>query len=679
MEQKSNTIDIRRLWRAIVQCKWVYLAFILLFTGAAAWISFRSLTRYEIQGNMLIGDEESSSSSKGGGLAQMMKTFSVGGFGASSVDNEVLIIKSHDVMLRTVRALGLNRTYFGKDADGDKAMLYSELPVRVEAPAEYFDTLHQSFSINISLIGDSKADIKVTKGFFKRTVKEVNGVTLPAMLETPYGNFQIIRTDLFESTPYRTISVNVTGNDAAAIGLGKSLDIDVTSKVADAITVGLKYPNTDLGKAIVDGVMTEYNAKRLNRLHESAEASIKYYDERIAEVFKTLEESEKDVADYQKSNNLFVPATEAEMKVLIPTMYSNKEAIVKANYDINYYEMVLSTLKERLNDDVIIPQIESLNDPNIMAFNGAIMARRDLQRSATDKNEQMILLNKRIEGLRSIIIENSEKHIAKAKADLQIQKQMSGRTESRINSFPNYELEYTTLMRSKEYQNALYLYLIQQRESFILQLYSNNNLGFIYQPAYVVDSSGMLRKLILPVAAFIFALFAATCIALLVMLLTQKVKSPMDVAFMGIESRTLMFDGRRDDATRLRTLITADPARRVLYFARLGDTGDMPAAFIETLASINASVEVISGLSDNDEILTPAIQSRIENALTDTAFVIVNVPDAANLSIIENLITDTDSALIVNMPCDTISRKQLKSILKGQPADKVFATIYRKK
>lgn len=677
MEQKSNTIDIRRLWRAIVQCKWVYLAFILLFTGAAAWISLRSLTRYEIQGNMLIGDEESSSSSKAGGLAQMMKTFSVGGFGASSVDNEVLIIKSHDVMLRTVRALGLNRTYFGKDADGDKAMLYSELPVRVEAPAEYFDTLHQSFSINISLIGDGKADIKVTKGFFKRTVKEVNGVTLPAMLETPYGNFQIIRTDRFEGTPYRTISVNVTGNDAAAIGLGKSLDIDVTSKVADAITVGLKYPNIELGKAIVDGVMTEYNAKRLNRLHESAETSIKYYDERIAEVFKTLEESEKDVADYQKSNNLFVPATEAEMKVLIPSMYANKDAVVRANNDLKYYEMVLSTLKERLNDDVIIPQIESLNDPNIMSFNGAIMERRNLQRSATDKNEQMVLLNKRIETLRNIIIENSEKYIAKAKADLQIQKQMSGRTESRINSFPTYELEYTTLMRSKEYQNALYLYLIQQRESFILQLYSNNNLGFIYQPAYVVESSGLLRKLILPVAAFIFALFAATCIALLVMLLTRKIKSPMDVAFMGIESRTLMFDGGRDDATRLRTLITADPDRRLIYTASLNGADTVEKALARSITATEHTVEIITGLPDNDSLLTPAMHSRINEALATGAYVMVSIPDAERISELETTIDRQNAQLLVSVPADKIRRKALRDRLKGQTAERIFTAIVK--
>ena len=53
-----------------------------------------------------------------------------------------------------------------------------------------------------------------------------------------------------------------------------------------------------------------------------------------------------------------------------------------ANYNIAYHETILDILRTRLNDDVIIPQMESLNDPHIAAFNGAIQARRDLKRSA---------------------------------------------------------------------------------------------------------------------------------------------------------------------------------------------------------------------------------------------------------------------------------------------------------
>ena len=128
----------------------------------------------------------------------------------------------------------------------------------------------------------------------------------------------------------------------------------------------------------VDGIMGEYNSKRLERMHEAAIASIQYYDDRIAEAFKDLQKIEREVSDYQRANELM--GIDSELGLLVGTAVGNKPAIMTANYNIAYHETILDILRTRLNDDVIIPQMESLNDPHIAAFNGAIQARRDLKR-----------------------------------------------------------------------------------------------------------------------------------------------------------------------------------------------------------------------------------------------------------------------------------------------------------
>lgn len=676
MQPQESKLDLRRILRSFHQYKWLFLAIIILITALGAWKGFRGMTKYEIQGSILIGDSSFEPESKGGGIIQMMKTFSVGGFSGSSVDNEVMILRSHDVLMRTVRALDLNRSYIGINKDGKKARLYKDSPIRIEAPADYFDTLSTSFTVNINILKDGKADIKVTKKkfFIKRTLKEVNNVSFPYMLETPFGAFQLIATESLKTSPYKELQVAIMGNEIAAGLVDNDVSIDVASKLSDVIDVDYECANDSLGKATVNGLMTEYNTKRLNRLHEMSLNSIKYYDERIAETFKELQASEKKISDYQKKND--ITGTEAEIELLVENSIGTKQAIQTANYNIAYYETILDILRNRLNDDVIIPQMESLNDPNVAAFNGYIEARRDLKRSATDDNEAMIILNEKIETLRDLIIENSTKMIAKARADVRHQESLAASVNGRLGEFPDYQIELFSLMREKEFQDQLYLYLIGQRENSVLQHYSSQNIGYIYQPAYVVKKTGFLKKMTWPAAMFILSVIFVTGLAIILMWFSHKVKDPMDLAFIGIDGNSVAYDGKQSRINALRTKITANPKQNVIYWAALDGTDSAMRLFADSLVSIGRNVDVITGLSTNDDILKPETQNRIRSAHESAfGYAIVLIPTPEEVSDIENAVDAENACLVVSLPYNKISRKHIKSILKGQTVQKVYTMI----
>lgn len=372
---------MRRFFRAVRQLKWVYLAVCAAFVAGAVIYVCRSLPQVPVSAQMLIGEEsiETSTGSQlagkgSGGMAQMLKTFSVGGFSAAAVDNEVLVIGSHEVLKNTVKALNLNRSYIGKSKSGKRKMLFRNSPVTVEAPAEYFDTLSISYKVRIKILDDGKANVRITKGFFGRTVADVEGVALPAIIKSPLGNFQILRTELFDSSPYRDITVNVAGNDLVATTLYSQVTIDVATKLSDVIQIDLDYPDAELGKAIVNGIMAEYNAKRLDRIHETAVNTIKYYDERIAETLRQLEQAERKVADYRQSRSLAAP--EAEAGGLMALSQQQKVQALNARNELDYYNSVVSTLRSNLDGNTLIPQIESLGDTNIVAYNRLITQRK---------------------------------------------------------------------------------------------------------------------------------------------------------------------------------------------------------------------------------------------------------------------------------------------------------------
>jgi len=679
--EKENIIDLRRFWRAVKRLKWLYLAAVLLLGAAGIYLVARMMPKLPIAGEMLVGEESMTDGGAGmlaatagkgaGGLGQMMKTFSVGGFAASAVDNEVLILGSHDVLKRTVKTLGLNRSYVGKTADGKKALLWRDSPVLVEAPAEYFDTLSVAFSVKIKLLPGGKADLKATKGVLKRTIAQADGVKLPTILKTPCGSIQILRGETFDSSPYHEVSVNVYGNSAAAVSLSKQLDIDVMTKLSDVIEVKLEFANPELGKAIVDGVMAEYNAKRLGRVHETAVNSIKYYDERIAETLKQLETAEQRVAEYQRSTSM--SAIEAEAKVIAGLTTEGKANVIKAQHIKNYYERVLASMKNSLDADVLLPQVTSMGDSTIVEYNNLIMRRRDLRRSATDNNTALLLLNQEISTLSDLIKDNARMVIDRAQSEIDLQTGVTGMATNRLNQYPDIEYNYTALARNKEFQNALYLYLVQARENAVLKLYTDTDLGYVFQPAYVQKPGLPLKKILVVVGALFFALVGCSFIALIMMWCQKRVKQPMDLAFMGIEGNALTVTDRDEAAARMRTMMLRNPERRVIYAADFTGGDDAVGMFEKSLEA--AGFNVVKYAPDvMDELSNPENSRQLALKAEANTYVMVYVPDVERLFMLEHVIDANDANLLTIVP-QSMKRSRLKSLLKGQTAARVFTLI----
>ena len=206
-------------------------------------------------------------------------------------------------------------------------------------------------------------------------------------------------------------------------------------------------------------------------------------------------------------------------------------------------------------------------------------------------------------------------------------------------------------------------------------MYSNENSGFIFEQAYVADDPGLLSVLLWPVVMVVFSGFCGMCFVVFMTMISRKVKDTMDLAFMGIEDKAVKFTGDKESINRLRTLIMANPACRVLYFAPLCGTDSLAEQIKESFMSAGRTVSVVDGFRNNDEVMTPAIQESIAQTLIETDYMIVKVPYAENVCDIENLVDVDNAALIVGVPSNVITRKHFKEVLKGQTAEKVFTII----
>lgn len=665
----NDHIDLRRFFRAVKRLKWIYLGCFILFMGLAAVYCVIKQPQYEVKATLLIEDSGSEGNFNGaGGMANMMRTFSIGGFGGSSANNELQLINSHDVLLATAKTLGLNRNYVERDGLS-KRMLFLDSPIAVEAPQEMLDTLTAAMKIRVEIRGD-KADITVKRGMLGHTVAERKDVMLPATVDTPYGPLQVLRTAAWTGAP-ATIDVSLGSYESAADYLYTDISVDMPDKLADAISFEFLYPNRERGRAILNTIMAEYNAKRLERTHTNARTRLEFLDGRINALFGELTEAEKKIEEFKARNKIVDIAGEAPL--LLQNSLSVRAEMVKAQAETAYYREVLSTLRTPSRSDELLPVFDNEAYPMIKDYNDMIIAKKDLERSARPTNPVMVTAEENLAGTRASVIRNIEGLLKASETLLESQSALAGKSDSRLNSLPAAERDYVMLERDRQLKNDLYAFLASQRESAMLQLYNQSTLGFVVDEAYTSVKPSRRKAVLVCGACLIMALFCPTLLAIWLTWRDRRITGVMDLASLGIESRAIAVDTTdRASANALRTLVTDCGPSTVLYISG-NASGQAATSLAATFGAIGHDTELLrpsdTGLpADNDSLSLPAFRRRIADirGIRPSALVMVEVPDPDRLPELAPLLADNgDSRLLLAYTPGAITVPRVASLLKG--------------
>lgn len=518
IDMENDKIDLRKYIKAIKRgWVWGLISFVVIL-GLAITYCVIKMPQYESYAMMLIEDDsDKGTRSMGGGMASLMRSFSIGGFGSSSVDNEIVIVKSHAVKKNVSSRLGLNRTYVEKKGL-KKELLYKTSPVLVEAPIQLFDTLQTSFKIRLKINGD-KVDISATRGFFGGTFASKEDATLPCSLETPYGTFQLLKSDTYSEGMKKTIDVIVSGDDIVASGLDENvLAVDFRTKKADVIELTILDPSKERGQDILNALMSSYNERRKGRRNETATTEVAFLDERISVLGEDLAMAEDKVVEFKSGNNLIDIGT--EVSLLIHQDRRTNEEIITMNIQKTMLEDILKQLNNPEKKYSLIPMAESLGNEGaaeiISDYNKMILKRLEIVKSAKSDNVVLGGLTEQIDALRETVIENVNRTLDNLQIKYASVNNENSKYRGRLNTLPQYEQEYIDLMRDKELKNALYMFLLEKRESAMLKLNNTQELGFVFEPAYSAVKPYMTKIYTIFGIGFVLALICGIILSIFI-------------------------------------------------------------------------------------------------------------------------------------------------------------------
>lgn len=500
---KNDLIDITNIFKNYVKHWYLFLLSLILCIGMAfVYLKIKNPV-YQVNANILIKSEDT----KAGGLqSAMMKSFSLGGLmgGSSDVYDELEIVNSYSILRQTVKELDLNKTYIIKDFLKQKEC-YLNSPLIISTVESIPDTLSAGLVFKVKVSKENKIKVSAHKGFKKLAMQE--GSAFPIEISTPYGNYTISQTSFFKKGESLSMTLIFLGYNLAAEKLQKKVLIELVSKKANVINLGIEETNKQRGKDILNTIILLYNKSGIQEKNITAENTAKFLDERINIVSKDLATVEYELELYKKTNSLTNIGEEA--KIMLEKNGDFKEKLITAETQYSVITLIEDFLASPSNKYTLVPLnlgvTEKAIAEELQNYNMLLLERLKLLRSTNEQNPAIVEINERVEAVRENVvstIQNIKSGIEITIRDLEKQEHTF---ISRIKNIPTQEREFIDIQRQQMIKQELFVFLLQRKEENAINLAATKPKAQVIDAAYNLNKPLEPKTLIVLLAAFVLS------------------------------------------------------------------------------------------------------------------------------------------------------------------------------
>ncbi len=514
--------------------KW-FIASVLFF-GISTFITVQTMTpKFYIGASILIKEIE-----EGKSITDLGSFEDLGLFGSEdrTLENEIQILKSRNLMQNVVKELKLNVLYFIEDSPYDKEQ-YPNFPLLLTINSSYFPEDEIKTEFRIKIISETK---------FEFTDFDGNSLS-----EKPFGEkFQAnLGNDDFRNEGRISIGLN-PDYDKELVGesvlvkifpVNRAIDYFLTTisikpineKLSRVLNISLEESIKEKGTAIINNLIAQYNADGINDKNFIAQATTDFLDLRLELISNELIAIEGTAEQFKSKNQML--DSEKGANYYLESSSLNERELVAANTQMQLISYMLEELGKRGGSD-LLPGNIGLSDIGIInlisEYNELVLQRNRVLKSSSVRNPIIVGIDSQLEVLKDNL--NSSLNSLKSSSEIQIRalNMQGGKISSRIASVPRTEREFKDIVRQQETKNALYLFLLQKREESILSNAVSVEKAKVIDRAYSNGLPVYPKKTILYFASIIFGFLLPIGIIYLKNILDTKVHDENDISRLGI-------------------------------------------------------------------------------------------------------------------------------------------------
>ena len=449
--EEEEYFDLKAFFYKILVRWWWFAISIPLCAVIALYICFSSTPEYKVEAKVMISD-----SKKGEvGVNPMLKE--LGLFqGTMMVENEIVELKSKNLILDVVKELELNVDYTREKMLRDEK-LYKDSPFRilVDLPENIKDTTFYVVTKNTDKIEVLDVDKNVIfEGDFSQTIS-MGGYRM-----TVERNDSLLQIG-------DEIRVDLLSYGKAATDFHKRLEINLLEKNASAVGVSLKEMNPDKGMDFLYTMIKRYNANGIEDKQLVSAKTVEFINERLRVINQELGDIENSAETFKKTNQLTNLTSDAALAM--EQKKATDAELLKLGTEMDVVKSVRAYLEDRRGEEFrILPEQLGLTDETlnsgISKYNEMVLRRGKLLQSARESNPIVLGLESQLRELKSSIrsaIANVENGLDIKIKSLERESQL---VEEKLTSVPTQEKQYRSIAREQELKENLFLFLMQKRE-----------------------------------------------------------------------------------------------------------------------------------------------------------------------------------------------------------------------
>lgn len=425
---------------------------------------------YNVQARFLLKSQTQAMSGGNDELTQM----NIVNNNNNDVANEMEVLRTRLLMIRTVRALQLNVGYFQKGRF-KSTEVYRTAPFIVELSNQADSAVGHGWTVTFSADGQ-KIFLENEAG------KQVLG--WGDTLKTADLSLVFLRNPLARgSLPTSPYLVTIAPEDAVVSSLSSRLKVMQMGDNENVIQMSLADAIPRRGEDVLNKLYEVYTLANIEDQNTIADKTIEFINNRLEIVHRELSGVEKNIEDFKTANHLVNLDDQSKM-ALQDANDLNKQV---AAQDLQL--AIIGTVEERLQDKtprVIPPDIMSA-DPSYFAmlqrYDGLIMQRDVALQTTKPSNPLVVQMDNQIDSVKRNLVQS----LANVKRGVQIAKeQLTGKLDEvtgMLHDAPSKERAFLDISREQTVKQQLYLFLLQKREETAISKSGTLSNSRLIEPA----------------------------------------------------------------------------------------------------------------------------------------------------------------------------------------------------
>ena len=516
-DEEESGFDIMEWVSYFLHHWYLFVTGIILSLGLAYLDNRAWLPTFQTAGTVMIEENRAAAN----GSQALMQGFGVQS-GYKNVNNQVIMLGSYDLVCKVVDSIPFLKVDYISKGSFITRNLYRTSPIVIQSDYVAPEAYNLLFKIKLR-----------TNGTYTITVED-NKLYSNFLLEGIYG--QPVQHNLFFITVNNANKYLGNTEMYFKFRTRESLVSDFSSRLSfgyvvegsSVLQISLTSETPERDIDFINKLCQTFLGDNLDRKNDAANKTIKFIDNQLGVVSKSLAVSEGDMTNFRQTNKIVDVTSHTSELLGKAAKFDTQQAELKLRE--TYLDYLTKYLKTNMADGAIIaPSSLGLNEPMLMTFVQQINELYVQRSEVTQLNMYYAKYTKQIEIAKQTVLEV----IKSMRASLDIEKadfyKRLGVVNREIEELPKKELEMIAIERKYKMDDNYYTFFLQKRaESEILKA-SNTPDNNILDKARILSITNSGKKSKTTIMFLLFGLLIPTFIVVIIELLNNTIRSTKDV------------------------------------------------------------------------------------------------------------------------------------------------------